>query len=366
MKKRFWKNFFPEHPGKTFSAWQIELTTRCPLRCRMCCREGQPGLSRKDMSLNDFKKILPYFKHVESVVLEGWGESLLHPDLLECIRLVKREGSRVGFVTSGKPLDRAYIAELVRAETDFIGFSLSGATAATHDSIRINSNLQDLLKHIQGFQEEKARHKCPYPRLHIVYLLLKDNIWEVPALLKLAKDLGIQDVVLIHLILVTNSWQEEQRVFGREGTKEFEKILLEAERMARDWKIQLHRPSTTSRDVAVCSENPLKNLYISVEGEVSPCVYLNPPLPSPFKRLFHGREVQVEKVIFGNLFQESLERIWNITGYVNFRGGFERRWKKFEDLYSSLWDRDRRKEFENGSLPTPPRPCQTCYKMLGF
>lgn len=366
MKKRLWDSFLPDRPGKRFSAWQIELTSRCPLQCRMCCREGYKSFSPKDMTLEDFKRLLPYLKEVEAVVLEGWGESLLYPNLIECITLVKSQGPRVGFVTSGKTLNEAYISELVRAGVDFIGFSLSGATSETHNSIRVNSSLKDVLNSIQGFQEEKGRQKCPHPRLHLVYLLLKENIREVPALLKLARDLGMQEVVLINLILVTNSWQEEQRVFDREGIEDFEKILREAEGMAHDWKIDLQRPPLSPRDVPVCSENPLKNLYVSVEGKVSPCVYLNPPLPSPFKRLFQGTEFPVEKVSFGNLLREPFDRIWNHEGYAEFRGCFERRRKKFEELYASLWDRDRRKGFEDVPSQAPPGPCMTCYKMLGF
>jgi MoaA/NifB/PqqE/SkfB family radical SAM enzyme len=82
--------------------------------------------------------------------------------------------------------------------------------------------------------------------------------------------------------------------------------------------------------------------------------------------LFHGTEVPVEKVNFGNLFREPFEQIWNKEEYTEFRECFERRRKKFEELYASLLDRDRRKGFENGSLPAPPGSCMTCYKMLGF
>ena len=364
MKERFWKNFFPGRPGKAFSVWQIELTTRCPLQCRMCCREGHTGLSRKDMSLEDFKRILPYLKDVGSVVLEGWGESLLHPNLVECINLVKREGPRVGFVTSGKTLDEAYISELVRAQVDFIGFSLSGGTPETHNSIRVHSDLQDLLKHIQGFQEEKARLKCPNPHFHIVYLLLKENIAEVPALIRLARDLKIEEVILIHIALVSNPWQEEQRVFGLEPIEDYKNIIREAQRMAGDFHIRLVVPTLAPQDVAVCSENPLRNLYISVDGEVSPCVYLNPPLPSPFKRIFHGAEFQTEKVIFGNILHEPFDRIWANPEYEEFRGCFARRVREFEELYASLWDGGYRRGGPQ-TFPDPPGPCQTCYKVEG-
>ena len=75
MKKSFWKQLFWGNQGKPFSAWQIELTTRCPLRCKMCCREGHHDMARQDMPLETFQKLAPYFKNVEAVVLEGWGES---------------------------------------------------------------------------------------------------------------------------------------------------------------------------------------------------------------------------------------------------------------------------------------------------
>ena len=364
MKKKFWEKLFGGRPGKRFSAWQIELTSRCPLRCRMCCREGHPALARKDMSLEDFKSLLPYMKEVEAVVLEGWGESLLHPNLVECIHLAKGTGTQVGFVTGGKTLNQAYISDLVRAKTDFIGFSLSGATATTHDSIRINSSLPELLEHIQGFQETKAREKSPYPRLHMVYLLLKENIAEVPPLIRLARDLKIEEVILIHIALVSNPWQEEQRIFDLDHGEDYKHIIREAQRLAEDFRIRLVVPPLAPQDVAVCSENPLRNLYISVDGEVSPCVYLNPPLLSPFKRIFHGTEFQTEKVIFGNILHEPFDQIWATPRYEKFRESFVRRLEEFEKLYASLWDRDKRKVDPQPFSP-PPASCQTCYKIQG-
>ena len=74
---------------KPFSAWQVELTTRCPLQCKMCIRRENADWQSQDMSLDDFRKVLPYLTEVETVVLEGWGESVLHKDLPQCIRLAK-------------------------------------------------------------------------------------------------------------------------------------------------------------------------------------------------------------------------------------------------------------------------------------
>jgi MoaA/NifB/PqqE/SkfB family radical SAM enzyme len=366
MKKSFWKQLFWGSQGKPYSAWQIELTTRCPLRCRMCCREGHHDMARQDMPFENFQRLAPYFKNVEAVVLEGWGESLLHPRLIDCIRLVKQEGSRVGFVTSGKTLNEAYIAELVKAGPDFIGFSLSGASPQTHDAIRVNSSLAELTRHIHIFQETKARLGKADPRFHIVYLLLRNNIHELPLLLRLAKELKIEEVILIHIALVTTPWQAEQRVFADTPNPEYEAILQEGERLAKELKIQYRRPSLTPRDVPVCSENPLQNLYISVKGNVSPCVYLNPPLPTPFTRLFQGRSHTLEKLKYGNIFTDPFAAVWERKEYAEFRKCFSLRQQTFPDYYSSLLDPDKMKAGGGTPFPPPPVPCQTCYKILGY
>ena len=352
---------------RPFSAWQIELTTRCPLQCKMCIRAEGAHWRYEDMPLEDFKKILPYLKEVENVVLEGWGESLLHKDLSQCLRLVKEEGPRVGFVTSGIGLTKDRVAELIEAGIDFVGFSISGTSPETHDAIRVNSHLSDVLHGIRLFHEEKARQGLPRPKMHLVFLMVKDNILEVPCVPSFAKEAGIEEVVLTNICHCINVWQEQNRVFvWGSGENEYEKIVKQTETNARRLKIRLKRPSLSAIDVPVCEENPLGNLYISAKGEVSPCVYLYPPLPSPFRRIFCGKEYWIEKVSFGNLFREPFSAIWDQGDYERFRNRFTERKKGLRDLFFSLWDNPRMKTSHDSVLPEPPEPCKTCHKILGI
>lgn len=371
--------YFKRPKRKPFSAWQIELTTRCPLNCRMCIREGASGWRYGDMRLEDFKKITPYFKDVETVILEGWGDSLLHKDFIEIIRLVKAEGAEAGFVTSGSILNRDYISELINAGIDIIGFSLSGVTPKTHELIRKGSDLLSLTGHIKTFNQLKADKGLEKPRLHLIYLMLKDNIYEIPQLPELAKEIGIKDIVLINLIHITNDWQESQRVFrcthedyhpplnpltSREG--EYEDILKQAEAKANELGITLKTHPLSTDEVIVCEENPLRNLYISVDGEVSPCVYLYPPLSPPFKRIFCGKEYQVNKLNFGNIFNKPFDAIWNNKGYAEFRQAFALRKKGFDEINSYPRDLSGLNKIKSLALPEPPEPCRTCYKILGL
>ncbi len=366
MIEKIFKKWIQREKGKHFSAWQIELTTRCPLCCKMCIRAERKDWQYRDMPLDHFKKILPYLKDVENVVLEGWGESLLYADLAECIRLVKKEGPRVGFVTCGKGLTENRASELVEAGLDFVGFSIAGTAPETHETIRINSHLSEILDAIRFLREEKDRQKINRPKMHLVFLMVKDNILEVPTGPSFAKGLGIEEVVLTNICHTINAWQEEQRVFAwGSGENKYEEILRKAEDHAKKLKIRLKRPSLSATDASVCEENPLRNLYVSAEGDVSPCVYLYPPLLSPFSRIFCSRTYSVEKVGFGNIFRESFPAIWNNENYKNFRNRFGKREEKFREAYLSFWDKTPMKHREETVFPEPPESCQSCHKILG-
>lgn len=355
---------FKRRKARPFSTWQIELTTNCPLRCTMCIKDEYRDWQRKEMDFENFKRIVPFLKNVQSVVLEGWGESLLYKHLIECIRLIKTQGTSVGFVTSGMGLTEKYAEKLVSAGVDFMGFSLSGATGRTHNAIRINSNFDALINSIILLKRLVAEKGVTKPAMHIVYLMLKENIDELPALIDLAKTIGIQDVVLINIVHIANTRQDKERVFTCEETNNepYQKILTEANKRAQRYGLNLSMPSLRPCDVAVCAENPLKNLYISADGEISPCVYLNPPIGSPFKRIFCGEEYGTESVRFGNIFREHFKDIWNSKTYTVFRNCFLERVKFADTLYESLLDM---KRIEVVSYPDPPAPCATCHKILG-
>jgi MoaA/NifB/PqqE/SkfB family radical SAM enzyme len=367
MIEKIFGHFLGRKKRRSFSTWQVELTTRCPLQCKMCIRAESADWQYQDMALENFEKILPYQGNVETVVLEGWGESLLHKDLSQCIRLVKKEGCQVGFVTSGMGLTRSRVAELVEAGLDFVGFSIAGTTPATHDAIRVNSHLPDVLDAIHLFQEEKKGPGLPGPHLHLIFLMLKDNIHEVPAVPSFTKEAGLEEVILTNICHTINIWQESQRVFiWEDAASRYEGILKQAEINARTLNIRLRKPSLSVIDVPLCAENPLASLYISAEGEVSPCVYLYPPLPSPFRRIFCEKEYGTDKVSFGNIFKEPFSAIWNNSQYQEFRNRFIEREKEYRESYFSLLQSPKLKSPEDNAFSEPPEPCKTCHKILGI
>ncbi|HET8538509.1 MAG TPA: radical SAM protein [Anaeromyxobacter sp.] len=370
----------PPRGRARFGAWQIELTSRCPLRCRMCIRQGDDPWRSRDLAVAEFARIAAGLGDAETVVLQGWGEPLLHGDLAEIVRIAKGaaatgrarrgglpgEAPAVGFVTSGRGLDAARAAELVAAGLDFLGFSLAGATPATHAAIRVHSDLEEVVAAAAHVAAARRRGGRGTPRTHVVFLAVRDNVAELPAVPALAARMGCAEIVVTNLVQVVDAWQEAQQVFGREERRAYEAVLAETERRAAALGIAVRRAALAPAPAAVCEEDPLRNLYVGVNGDVSPCVYLAPPVAGDFTRRFGGRAHRVPRLSFGNALAQPVAAIWDAAPYAAFRERFARRARtqRLLAFVPASWRR-RLAGGAGDALPEPPAPCRTCHKLLG-
>ena len=102
---------------------QICITNKCNFNCKMCQRFDLQ-VPIKEMSLENFKIILSKLKGVKSIILTGWGEPLLHPNLIEMIKLCKEKKLAVRFTTNGSLLDEGKAQQLIDSGLDAITFSV--------------------------------------------------------------------------------------------------------------------------------------------------------------------------------------------------------------------------------------------------
>jgi hypothetical protein len=97
MAKRI-MGWFSRRGERPFEAFQIEVTSRCNLRCVMCpvtvLADRWPAL---DLPWETFQRIARAFGKTKWVYLQGWGEPLLHPRILDMIALhIHRAGGTMG------------------------------------------------------------------------------------------------------------------------------------------------------------------------------------------------------------------------------------------------------------------------------
>jgi uncharacterized Fe-S cluster-containing radical SAM superfamily enzyme len=115
--------------------------------------------SSKGISLRLFFSALePALPGAESLVLNGIGEPLLHPQLEDFIRTAKRlmpEGSWVGFQSNGLLLDEARAESLVAAGLDRICLSLDSLSPDVFRAIREGGEVDDMERAFKALMKAK-------------------------------------------------------------------------------------------------------------------------------------------------------------------------------------------------------------------
>ncbi|QER42697.1 radical SAM protein [Thermodesulfobacterium sp. TA1] len=293
----------------SFDWIQVEVSGLCNAKCLYCPHTvWQKNWLGTNLSLDLFKSFLPYLKKTRLVYLQGWGEPLLNPNFFEMVRLAKSQGAMVGFTTNGTLIDDNLAEKLILSGVDIIAFSLAGIE--TNDRLRKGTSLTRVLNAIEKINAAKKILKQEKPQVHIAYMLLKSNEHELEKLPNFLTGLGIKEIVVSLLDLVPDE-ELQKECLVPQTEDEFKVLKSRAEKVAEEAKslglrMVFNLPSPSFQR-EVCSENPIKTLFINSLGMVSPCVFTG--IPAAYKK----------NLYFGNIKDESLKTIWNKKEYQKFR-----------------------------------------------
>jgi len=332
---------------RKYNYLQIGVSSRCTHSCAMCPRTVfRDRWTSADMALETYERIAENFSSVKNVYLSGWGEPLLNPHFPEMVRLAKEAGCTVGFTTNGARLDDENMEQIIEDGVDLVSLSLAGANAHTHNSRRIGSRFNEVIEKIERLQELKKRMRSDSPRILLLFMMFKDNLGDLPKAVRLAEQVGASGIVATNLDYVGHATMDELRAFSCQDPPENAQSKVdEALELAERLSVEFTVFPLGLGGARLCSEDPLSNLYVSEDGEVSPCVYLNPPMPE-IPRIFCGKETVVPRISFGNITEKSFPEIWKSEGYSSFRAQL--------------------KELDEGRSSTIPEECRTCYKAYGI
>ncbi len=358
---------------RPFIAFQIEPTSRCQLKCVMCPRTAfSDEWVSGDMPLSVYKKISRYFHLVDNVHLQGWGEPLLHPKLFDMIQIAKAEDCRASLTTNGVLLTHNISGELIKKGLDTLAISIAGASKKTHESIRCGSHFEQVIDNIKTLSDLKAKMGSKTPKLVLSFLMTKTNIKELPEAVSLAKDLGINEFVATNLDYTPTQEQDDLKLFScNKADSMFQSYIDTARIRANKIKLPFRFYPLEMEEAVMCEMNPLQIVFISFDGCLSPCVYLNMTKLGLIPRIFCRKQYEIEGQCFGNIGEYDFMEIWKREDYKNFRGLYNKRLAINRKIFDFIEDfRNRGEavdEFEKRletMLSENPLPsiCNTCYK----
>lgn len=180
---------------KTYSLNQIYfyLTEGCNLKCRHC------WIALKYQSLHNtfpsldpdlFRSIIKQAKPIglSGVKLTG-GEPLLHPHILEILKIVRSEELRLTIETNGTLCTPKMAKEMkTTCEHPFVSVSIDGADAATHEWVRgVKGCFKAALEGVRNLVNAGFRPQ-------IIMALMRRNKEQMEPVIRLAEQLGAGSV----------------------------------------------------------------------------------------------------------------------------------------------------------------------------
>ncbi|MGQ9491390.1 MAG: radical SAM/SPASM domain-containing protein [Anaerolineae bacterium] len=341
---------------------QVEVTSRCLMRCSFCPNKLLGAAwQHADLPWEVFRDhVGPHLGRFELIYLQGWGEPLLHRHLWDMVRLAKQAGCRVGFTSCGGLFTEENVARILAAGVDLLSVSFAGASAAVHQALRVGSDFERLAANVRRLTERRSGRREAHLHLELHYLMMRPNMAELPAFVRLAAELGADEVVATNLTYAFTPELDSLRVFGPSPDPARLALVAEAEREAERLGIKFRAHGLTASDaVLVCDAQPEETAFINCRGEVTPCVYLGMPVVAPAPRYFEGELHPLTPVSFGRV-EDGFMAAWEGRPRRDFKAKFAaRRSAGYSALLVSATGGD------VGDLPAPPEPCQHCYKMFG-
>lgn len=250
----------------------LELTNACNLNCVMCGRNAA-NFKPTVFDMDVFKSLEPLMDTVEEVTLMGWGEPTIHPHFNEMLEIINRHSARKYFCSNGMNLQNIKNA-IFDYNVDVFAVSLDGATDETNSRIRRGSKIEQITRDLKEIVAIKKERGLKYPWINFVFCAMQSNIHELPDLVRLAAEIGIEEVKVVYLTVFGEDLLNES-LWGHEDL--IRKYFEEAIHISEEMGIILKLPHYIGEDVAGDKLHKdcfvsWRDFFLGSDGYVRPCM----------------------------------------------------------------------------------------------
>ncbi|MFG2054447.1 radical SAM/SPASM domain-containing protein [Micromonospora sp. NPDC048930] len=300
---------------------QLEVTSACNLRCLMCLVRYRPPVNKLAGAMRPelFHRVVDDLPGLRGLTLQGLGEPLLSPYLMEMIATAVARDITVGFNTNATLLTRRRAAELVASGVGWMHVSLDGARAEAYQRVRDGADFDTVVANLTGLVAAKRAAGSDTPWIRVVFVAMRDTVDELPALVRLLGRIGVDE---LHVQNLSHSFSDadpagryaEIRAFTADqalwtgvdadrAAEAFQRAAAEADRLG----VRLRLPRTATPPAAPgdrpgCSW-PWEAAYITSTGVVQPCCMV----------------MGDDRVRLGTVAERSFPEIWYGAEYRAFR-----------------------------------------------
>jgi radical SAM protein with 4Fe4S-binding SPASM domain len=294
----------------------------------MCLVRYAPAVGRREGALDfeQFLELVDSLPRLKKLTLQGLGEPLLSPHLLDMVRHAVGRGAAVGFNTNGVLLDERTARELIGAGLAWLHVSLDGATEDTYQDVRHGPSLRPrpgqfdrVVANLRRLVALRAAAATATPRIQIVFVAMRRNVEELERLTELAADIGVDELFVQNLSHdfgdtgaesrydALQRYVAEEALFGpafEAGRVAFESAQARAAQLGLRLRLpQLEEQPASRRNGEPGCFWPWRSAYVTHRGEVQPCCMV----------------MGSDRARLGDLGAQGFEEIWRDAPYARFR-----------------------------------------------
>ena len=321
--------------------WRITFDTNpdhCNYSCIMCeCFSPYSDVAKKRkeekrgkrvMSIEVIRQIIEDSKDtpLKEIIPSTMGEPLLYKDFTEIINLCHEYNLKLNLTTNGsfpiKGVEKW--AELLLPVLSDVKFSWNAASKELQEHIMRGSNWEqmynNLAKFLQLRDEYTQNSKGHYPSVTLQLTFLENNLRELPKLLNMAIELGVNRVKGHHLWAHFDQIKNLSMRRNNDSIKRWNEVVEELYNirdntpLASGEKIKLENieylTEEATEDLAPGGPCPFlgKEAWVNAEGEFNSCC-----APDNLRKSLG---------YFGNLNEKSINEIWKSPEYNHLRKNY--------------------------------------------
>lgn len=272
----------------------IEPTNFCNLHCPLCPTNTTMKRQRGMMDIATYRQIMEELSsHLGYVAFNFAGEPTLNKQLFKMVKFAEDLGVSTYVSTNTTIIDR-YLDEIFTSKLSHLTVCLDGASKKTHEAYRRGSNFAEVKENIKVLCQMKKRLGRREPKIELQFLVMKHNEAEIPQIINLARQFGV-DVLSLKTVSLGSAVSIKEMV---ERSKRYLPKNPDYSRYGLDkgkLKIKFQPP--------LCDW--VKKAVIYWNGDVTTCCYD-----------FYGKHK------IGNIFEYgSFKKLWYSNAYARMRKG---------------------------------------------
>jgi MoaA/NifB/PqqE/SkfB family radical SAM enzyme len=175
----------------------LQVTYRCDFRCSICDFWKEDHARERELTLDEIRLIGRKLNRLGTLIISlAGGEPLNRSDLPEIIRILNEENHFPILITNGWHVNEETAHRIQGAGLQEISVSVDYADPARHDALRgMPGAWARAIEALRLLHRHRPRRRN---RVHMITVLMDDNLDEIEPMIRLARDLGVTYMVNLY------------------------------------------------------------------------------------------------------------------------------------------------------------------------